>query len=94
MQPQITPTLGRIVHYSCDTNIAGKLNQLGGRKYNVGDIVPGIVTRTGENNVTSLMLFPDAEEPFHVSQIAFSTGNQPNTWNWPERAGTQQEAAA
>ena len=94
MQPGIAPTLGRIVHYTCDPQTAQKLNQLGGRKYNVGDIVPGMVVRTTENNSVSLKLHPEAEDDLLISNIAFSTGGQPNTWNWPERVGETHEAAA
>jgi hypothetical protein len=55
------------------------------------------VTRTGENGDVSLSLFPDgSEELFCVGGIPFSAGNQPGTWNWPERAeqADTKEAAA
>lgn len=87
-------TIGRIVHCTLDSAAAQKLNQLGGRKYATGDKVPGIVVRAGENNVCNLTLFPDAEEVVHMPNMTFSAGNQPGTWNWPERTGETQEAAA
>jgi hypothetical protein len=90
-----TPTLGRIVHFNVSTEIAAKLNQLGGKRYNISEKVPGMIVRTFENNACSLTLFPDAEETLHITNVPFSSGSQPGTWNWPERiAETTQEAAA
>jgi hypothetical protein len=90
-------TIGRIVHYTVDTERAMKLNQLGKKRFNTGEKVPGIVTRTGENGDVSLSLFPEGvEELFCVGGIPYSAGNQPGTWNWPERAeqADTKEAAA
>jgi hypothetical protein len=82
------------VHFTCDTIVAAKLNALGGRKYNVGERVAGIITRPLDNHSCSLTLFPDAEETLHVGNVPFSKGDQPGTWSWPERMGETQEAAA
>ena len=92
MQPTQKPTLGRIVHYTCNPDTAGRLNALGGRKYNVNDIVPGIIVRAGDNNQCNLTLFPDADQVYHIAGVAFSNQGQPGTWGWPERIG--EEAAA
>jgi hypothetical protein len=90
-------TIGRIVHFTVDTERAMKLNQLGKKRFNTGEKVAGIVTRTGENGECSLTLFPEGvEELFCVGGIPFSAGNQPGTWNWPERveqADTKEAAA-
>jgi hypothetical protein len=90
------PTLGRIVHFNVSTETAAKLNQLGGKRYNVGEKVPAMITGLAEHNACYLTLFPAlSDEMIAVPPVAFSTGNQPGTWNWPERiAETQQEAAA
>lgn len=89
-----TATLGRIVHFTCDTNVSQKLNQLGGKRYNVGDKVPGIVTSAGENNVCNLKLMPDADDTLQIPHVPFSTGGQPGTWAWPERTGTGETGTA
>ena len=94
MNPGQTPTLGRIVHFTCDHEAATKLNQLGGKRYNISEKVAGVITRALDNNGCSLMLFPDADEVLHLSSVPFSTTNQPGTWSWPERIGETKEAAA
>lgn len=94
MNPGQTPSLGRIVHFHVDPNAAQKLNQLGGRRYNVGDKVPGMIVRTLDNNACNLTLFPDADENMHISNVPFSTGIQPGTWAWPERTQETEQAAA
>jgi hypothetical protein len=90
-------TSGRIAHFTVDTERAMKLNQLDKKRFNTGEKVPGIVTRAGENSDCSLTLFPEGvEELFCVGGIPFSAGNQPGTWNWPERveqADTKEAAA-
>jgi hypothetical protein len=88
------PFLGRTVVLNVDTPIAGKLNQLAGRRYNVGDPCAGIVTRVLDNNACNLTLFPDAEEILHVSAVPFSSGNQPGTWTWTEEEATGMGATA
>lgn len=92
MQPGIAPSLGRIVHLACDTEAATKLNRLGGRRYNVGDKVAGIVTRALDNHACNLTLFPDAEETLFMPNVPFSAGGQPGTWSWPERVSEQAAA--
>jgi hypothetical protein len=94
MQPGIAPTLGRIVHFTVDTNAATKLNQIGGRRYNIGEKVAGIVTRPLDNHSCNLTLFPDAEETMFLANVPYSAGNQPGTWNWAERIGEAEQAAA
>jgi hypothetical protein len=88
-----TPSLGRIVHFTVDSPTATKLNAIGGRRYNVGDKVAGIITRPLDNHTCNLMLFPDAEETVFVGNVPYSTGGtQPGTWTWPERIGEAQAA--
>jgi hypothetical protein len=88
-------TIGRIVHFNVDTDRAMKLNQLGKKRFNTGDKLAGIVTGCGENGECSLTIFPPgSEELLAVSGIPYSAGNQPGTWNWPERVGEAEEAAA
>lgn len=95
MQPAFAPSLGRTVHFTCDTNAAAKLNAVGGRRYNIGDKVAGIITHPLDNNAANLKLFPDAtDECLFMSAIPFSAGNQPGTWNWAERIGEAEQAAA
>jgi len=96
MNPAITPapTLGRIVNFTCDTNAATKLNQVGGRKYNIGDVVPGMVTYPLENRAANLKLFPDGtDECLHLSGVPYSSGSQPGTWSWPAQTEAVAEAA-
>jgi hypothetical protein len=88
------PTLGRIVHFNVDQTAAQKLNALGGKRYNVGEKVAGIIARVLENNVINLQLFPDSEEIMYLGNVPFSTGGQPGTWNWPEMVGEKQQVAA
>jgi hypothetical protein len=93
MTTGMTPSLGRIVHFTVDTNAAQKLNQLGGKKYNVGEKVAGIITRPLDNNACNLSLFADgADEVMHLSSVPYSTSNQPGTWTWPERIAEQVAA--
>ncbi len=94
MNPGTAPSLGRIVHYTVDTQAATKLNALGGKRYNVSEKIPGMIVRLHENNACNLTLFPDAGDTIHFSNVPYSAGNQPGTWTWTERSGEQQEAAA
>jgi hypothetical protein len=88
-------TIGRIVHFTVDTERAMKLNQLGKKRYNTGEKIAAMICGIGENGECYLTLFPPgSDEMLAVSGIPFSTGNQPGTWNWPERVGEAEEAAA
>ncbi len=93
MNPAMTPSLGRIVVLTCDNAIAAKLNQLAGRRYNIGEPCAGIVTRALENGACNITLFPDAEEVLHIATVPFSSGSQPGTWSWPERVEAVAKAA-
>jgi hypothetical protein len=92
---QAKATIGRVVHFTVDTERAMKLNQLGRHRYNTGEKLPGMITGAGENGDCFLTLFPiGSEELLATSQVPFSTGNQPGTWNWPERVEEAKDAAA
>jgi hypothetical protein len=90
----MNPTLGRIVHFNVSTEVAAKLNQLGGKRYNMSEKVPGMIVRIHDNSACNLTLFPDSEDTLRVVNVPYSTGSQPGTWNWPERIAETQEAAA
>ncbi|MCU1338858.1 MAG: hypothetical protein JWO19_4439 [Bryobacterales bacterium] len=86
--------LGRDIHFTVDRAASEKLNQIGGRRYNIAETVPGKIVRVLDNNACNLMLFPDADEVLHLSAVPFSASAQPGTWTWPERMAGTQEAAA
>jgi hypothetical protein len=90
----MNPTLGRIVHFNVSTEVASKLNQLGGKRYNISEKIPGMIVRIHDNGACNLTLFPDADENLRVANVPYSTGSQPGTWNWPERIAETTEAAA
>jgi hypothetical protein len=92
MTTGMTPSLGRIVHFTVDATAAQKLNQLGGRRYNVGDKVAAIIARALDNNACNLHLFPEADENMYLAGVPYSTGSQPGTWSWPERIAEQVAA--
>lgn len=92
MQPQTAPSLGRIVHFTCDSGTAAKINLLEGQRYSVGDKVAGMITYIDKNNASHLTLFPAADEMLTIPAVPFSSNNQPGTWNWPERVSEAQAA--
>ncbi|SRR6266542_698593 len=97
MNPTPAPSLGRIVHFSCNVDVAAKINKSGGtRRYNVSDKVAAMITGLGDNHTCFLTLFPVGHETLiAISGIPYSSGAQQGTWSWPERTGeVPQEAAA
>ncbi len=95
MNPGTAPSLGRTIHFNVDASAAAKLNQIGKRRYNVGDKCPGVVTHTLENNAANLSLFVDgADEIMPLQNVPYSTTNQPGTWTYPEAIGEAGRVAA
>lgn len=90
------PTLGRIVVVICDAEIAEKLNKtiVGGHHYKLGERVAAMVVGLNDNNAIGARLFPNGPGDLYLNSVPFSTGNQPGTWNWPDRISDTQEAAA
>jgi len=93
MNPKIT--LGRIVMFIVDADTASKLAKLGTvHHYVIGQKLPGLVVGVNENNSVSAKLFPDGPTDLYLTGIPFSAGNQPGTWNWPDRIADAHEQAA
>lgn len=87
-------SLGRIVMITVDADTATKLAKLATvHHYTVGQKLPGLVVGAMENNSISAKLFPDGPNDLYLTGIPFSTGNQPGTWNWPDRIGAEEQAA-
>lgn len=88
------PTIGRIVHYVPTSEIARKIHGLGGPSNIPGYRIAAVIVGTHDNDACNLTLFPDvATDLMYLPTVPFSTGNQPGTWNWPERIGEAEVAA-
>ncbi len=95
MNPGTAPVIGRTVHFHVDAAAAAKLNQIGKRRYNVGDKCAGVITHPLDNSAVNLSLFVDgADELMPLPNVPYSAGSQPGTWTYPEAIGEAGRVAA
>jgi hypothetical protein len=81
----MTPTIGRIVHYTFPRNSprADQGNSV------PGDVVPAIIVKVWSDTCVNLRIFQDGQHaPIHETSVCLKDeGNieYGNHWDWPQR---------